>query len=296
MKVLTTFNDVRLHTEGSVGLVPTMGYLHEGHLSLIDRSVVECDTTVVSIFVNPLQFSDPSDLERYPRDLERDVSLAARAGADVVFSPSVDYMYPTGAVTMVTVEGVSDRMEGIHRPGHFVGVATVVAKLLAGVQPDRAYFGAKDAQQVAVVTTMARDLSFPVAIRTLPIVREEDGLALSSRNVHLDRAHRASALTLSRGLMHAADLFEGGCRSSDELTDTVLAPMLSDLGVTVDYVALADAATATPMSGVAGAQFLAVAATVGSVRLIDNVSFDADRRTADRGTRLTGPSMVYGGT
>ncbi|HSJ71119.1 MAG TPA: pantoate--beta-alanine ligase, partial [Acidimicrobiia bacterium] len=130
MKVLTTFNDVRLHTERSVGLVPTMGYLHEGHLSLIDRSVVECDTTVVSIFVNPLQFSDPSDLERYPRDLERDVSLAAEAGADLVFAPTVDYMYPTGAVTTITVEGVADHMEGIHRPGHFVGVATVVAKLL----------------------------------------------------------------------------------------------------------------------------------------------------------------------
>jgi pantoate--beta-alanine ligase len=296
MKILTTFDDVRLHTEGSVGLVPTMGYLHEGHLSLVDRSVAECDTTVVSIFVNPLQFGDPTDLERYPRDLERDVSLAAEAGAGLVFAPSVDYMYPTGAVTTVTVEEVSDHMEGRHRPGHFVGVATVVAKLLAGVQPHRAYFGAKDAQQVAVVTTMARDLSFPVTIRTLPIVREEDGLALSSRNVHLDDADRASALTLSRGLSQAADLFEGGCRSSDELIDAALAPMLADPGVMVDYVELADAATASPMPKVGGRQFLAVAATVGSVRLIDNVSFDADRGLADRGTRLAGPSMVYGGT
>ena len=296
MKILTTFDDVRLHTEGSVGLVPTMGYLHEGHLSLVDRSVAECDTTVVSIFVNPLQFGDPADLERYPRDLERDVSLATEAGAHLVFAPSIDYMYPAGSVTTITVEGVSDHMEGRHRPGHFVGVATVVGKLLAGVQPHRAYFGAKDAQQVAVVTTMAHDLSFPVAIRTLPIVREVDGLAVSSRNVHLDSAHRASALTLSRGLMHAADLFEGGCRSSDELIDAAFEPMLADPGVTVDYVTLADAATASPMSEVAGTQFLAVAASVGSVRLIDNVSLDADRRTADRGTRLTGPSMVYGGT
>lgn len=296
MNVLTTFDDVRLHARGSVGLVPTMGYLHEGHLSLVDRSVTDCDTTVVSIFVNPLQFGDTMDLERYPRDLERDVSLAGRAGADLVFAPSIDYMYPTGAATTITVDGVSDHMEGPHRPGHFAGVATVVGKLLAGVQPDRAYFGAKDAQQVAVVTTMVRDLSFPVDIRMLPIVREADGLALSSRNVHLDAAHRASALTLSRGLMHAADLFEAGCRSSDELVDAAFAPMLADPGVAVDYVALADAATASPMSDVAGAQFLAVAATVGSVRLIDNVSIDADRGIADRGTRLTGPSLVYGGT
>ncbi len=296
MNVLTTFDDVRLHARGSVGLVPTMGYLHEGHLSLVDRSVTDCDTTVVSIFVNPLQFGDNTDLERYPRDLERDVSLAGRAGADLVFAPSIDYMYPTGAATTITVDGVSDHMEGPHRPGHFAGVATVVGKLLAGVQPDRAYFGAKDAQQVAVVTTMVRDLSFPVDIRMLPIVREADGLALSSRNVHLDAAHRASALTLSRGLMHAADLFEAGCRSSDELVDAAFAPMLADPGVAVDYVALADAATASPMSDVAGAQFLAVAATVGSVRLIDNVSIDADRGIADRGTRLTGPSLVYGGT
>lgn len=296
MRILTTFDEVRLHAEGSVGLVPTMGYLHEGHLSLVERSIAECDTTVVSIFVNPLQFGDPSDLENYPRDLERDVSLAAEAGADLLFAPSVEYMYPTGAVTTITVEGVSDHMEGLHRPGHFAGVATVVAKLLAGVQPHRAYFGAKDAQQVAVVTTMARDLSFPVAIRSLPIVREAEGLAVSSRNVHLDRADRASALTLSRGLMRAADLFEDGCRSSDELVEAARAPMLADPGVMVDYVALADAATASPMSDVAGTQFLAVAATVGSVRLIDNVSFDANRRMADRGTRLTGPSLVYGGT
>ncbi len=296
MKILTTFEDVRLHAHGSVGLVPTMGYLHEGHLSLVDRSVAECDITVVSVFVNPLQFGDPSDLDRYPRDLERDVSLAEEAGAHVVFAPSVGYMYPPGAVTTITVEGVSDHMEGLHRPGHFVGVATVVAKLLAGVQPDSAYFGAKDAQQVAVVRTMVSDLSFPVVIRTLPIVREPDGLAVSSRNVHLDVAHRSSALTMSRGLMHAADLFERGCGSADELVDAAYAPMLEDPGVMVDYVTLADGATASPMSDVAGIQFLAVAATVGSVRLIDNVSFDANRRMADRGTRLTGPSMVYGGT
>lgn len=294
MKVVTTFEQARDAASGTVGLVPTMGFLHEGHLSLVEACADECDTTVVTVFVNPTQFGDPADLDAYPRDLERDVALAERSGADIVVAPTVEYMYPSGARTTIEVAGVGDAMEGVHRPGHFRGVATVVAKLFAGLRPDRAYFGRKDAQQLAVITTMARDLSFPVAVESGPIVREPDGLALSSRNVRLGSGDRRAARSLSSGLLAAADRYDEGCRSTAELVETVIAELGSE-GAVPEYVAVADAATAEPMGRLAGSQFLAVAARVGSVRLIDNITIHNDTAVVDRGTRLEAPSILYGG-
>jgi pantoate--beta-alanine ligase len=295
MNVVQTFEDVRAIEEGSVALVPTMGYLHEGHLSLIREASRLADTVVVSIFVNPLQFGEARDLDTYPRDVDRDTALAAEAGATVVFAPSAEYMYPDVPETTVSVGAVSEGMEGSARPGHFAGVATVVAKLFAGVQPHSAYFGRKDAQQLAVVSTMAADLSFPVAVTGLPVVRETDGLALSSRNVRLDGVSRERARALSQGLMGAADAFEAGEASVSTLKDIAAERMDSHDGVDVEYIELADARTASISSTLAGVQFLATAARVGDVRLIDNVTFDSSTRTADRGVRLAHPSILYGG-
>lgn len=295
MIIVETFDAVRETAGGSVGLVPTMGFLHEGHLSLIEEATRHHDTVVMSLFVNPLQFGEASDLDRYPRDLDRDVELAGAAGADIVFAPTVDYMYPEPPATTVTVDGVADAMEGATRPGHFAGVATVVAKLFAGVQPNAAFFGRKDAQQLAVVTTMARDLSMPVEVVGLPIVREADGLALSSRNVRLDPDARATATALSRALFRGADLFEAGERSVAVVRDSVRGELLEAGIDRVEYVELADETSAAIASEFSGRQFLATAARVGDVRLIDNVTLDSGTSTTDRGVRLTEPSILYGG-
>ncbi len=294
MKIVHTFDDVRSVSDGRVGLVPTMGFLHEGHLSLIEAADDHNDTVVVSVFVNPLQFDEDSDLDAYPRDFERDVALAERAGADVVFAPDVLYMYPSSQRANITVSYVAEGMEGAHRPGHFVGVATAVAKLLAGVQPDIAYFGRKDAQQLAVVTTMARDLSFPTRIDGLPIVRESDGLALSSRNVRLDPDLRASALKLSKALFEAADTFEAGERTADTLVHIARSHLPGRSDLHVDYVEVARAVDAQPVETIDAESFLAIAVRVRDVRLIDNVHLDPDTGTADRGTRLAAPSILYG--
>ncbi len=295
MKVLRTFSDVRELTHGSIGLVPTMGYLHEGHLALIDEAAEQCDTVVVSVFVNPLQFDDAADLDTYPDDLERDVELASRHGADLIFAPDVTEMYPARQRTTVTVAEVTDAMEGEHRRDHFVGVATVVAKLFSGVHPDVAYFGRKDAQQLAVVTTMARELSMPVEVVGLATVREMDGLALSSRNTRLTGTERRHALTLSQGLFAAARRFTEGERRSAPLESAVRDIVVGSAGVELEYVTVANASTAEPIDAVAGSAFLALAARVGSVRLIDNVFIDGSTGTVDTGVRLEGPSIVYGG-
>jgi len=294
VRVLHTFAEVREASVGITSLVPTMGYLHEGHLSLMATARGESDTVVVSLFVNPLQFNDQEDLARYPRDLDRDGRLAREAGVDLLFAPPLEVMYPMPALTRVTVSSLVTEMEGAYRPGHFEGVATVVAKLLAGLQPQRAYLGRKDAQQLAVIRRMAFDLSFPVDIVGGQTVRESDGLALSSRNVFLDRNERDRALGISRGLMAAADAFETGARDAHTLEGKVREMVT---GAEVDYVTLADAHTAVPLSGVDRDAFLAVAARVGSTRLIDNVPFLAEPGGAisvDRGFRLSGPSILYG--
>lgn len=296
MTIVRTFADVRSAASGTVGLVPTMGFLHEGHLSLIESAAKDNDTVVVSVFVNPTQFGDPSDLDVYPTDLDRDIELALDAGAGLIFAPSVDHMYPFGHRTVVTVGGVADAMEGAHRTGHFDGVATVVTKLFSGVQPDSAYFGKKDAQQLAVVRSLAADLAMPVAVLGMPVIREQSGLALSSRNVHLDQQSRRSADCLSAALFRAAESYLAGERSVQHIRELVASSISSVPGIDLEYVELADSTTARPAMAFAGEQFLAVAARVGNVRLIDNVTFDTDATTVDLGIRLAGPSILQGGS
>jgi pantoate--beta-alanine ligase len=298
MEIAATFAAAR-GLPGTVGLVPTMGFLHEGHVSLLEAARRECDQVVMSLFVNPLQFDEATDLEQYPRDLDRDAAIAEAAGADVVVAPPMEEMYPIWPpATVVHVVGLTQDMEGAHRPGHFDGVATVVAKLFAGIRPDRAYFGRKDAQQLAVVRALVRDLSFPIEIRGMPIVREADGLALSSRNVFLDRSAREAALSLSRGLMAAADEAEAGQRDADILARAAHRSMADTPGVEPEYAAVADQDHVRIRQVLDRPSFLAVAARVGGVRLIDNVHFDVSAEGAiipDRGSRLQTTSVLYGG-
>lgn len=293
MRITKSFAETRDVCSGTVGLVPTMGFLHEGHLSLIEAARESSNAVVMSLFVNPLQFDRDDDLVRYPRDLERDVSLAESAGADVVFAPEVEEMYPTEQLTRVNVNGLSDELEGPSRPGHFEGVATVVAKLFAGIQPDRVYFGRKDAQQLAIVKRMATDLSMPLEVVGAPIVREGDGLALSSRNIFLSAEERTAALALSRGLMFAADAVESGERDAKLIANAVYGEIGDDLSV--EYVTLAGQDDVRPMFTLDRPAFLALAAWSGKTRLIDNAHFDAagDGYVADRGTTLSAPSVLY---
>jgi len=256
----------------TIGLVPTMGALHEGHLSLIRRAREDCDVVVVSLFVNPAQFNEAADLERYPRDEQRDRALARMAGADLLFAPSTEQIYPRGFSTSVEVLGLTDRLEGAVRgSAHFKGVTTVVAKLLNMVAPDVAYFGQKDAQQVAVIKRMVRDLDMTVRIEACPTVREPDGLAMSSRNAHLSEAERVRALALSKALAGACVAVSDGERSAELLTETVRASM-GNLDVEPEYVELVSPDTFEPVSELDEPALLAIAARVGSTRLIDNVT------------------------
>jgi pantoate--beta-alanine ligase len=249
----------------SIGLVPTMGALHAGHLSLMAAARRENDVVVVSIFVNPIQFGPGEDFTRYPRDDERDAALLAEADVDSVYRPSVEAMYPPGATTRVHVGDVAEPLEGEARPGHFEGVATVVTKLLAAVEPDRAYFGEKDAQQVAVVRRLAGDLDLGVEIRALPIVREPDGLALSSRNVYLDPAERKAAAALSAALRAASAAYAAGERDPQRLRDALRAPLEAEALVQLEYAELVEAATFRKPGTLA-----VLAARIGKTRLIDN--------------------------
>lgn len=291
MEVTRAFADTRSMYEGRVGLLPTLGYFHEGHLRLMDLLRDQCDTLVVSLFVNPTQFDQSDDFEAYPRDEERDATLAAEHGVDILFGPDEVEVYPGESVTTVEVIGVTDEMEGRHRPGHFVGVATVVAKLFAGLQPDLSMFGRKDAQQLAVLEAMVRDLRFPVEIVEAPVVREPDGLALSSRNVRLGREDRESALAISRGLFQAAEQVDAGERRGRRLEATVERAMK---GLAIDYVKLASQETMKPIESLDRPAVLAVAAHVGPVRLIDNVAFDMveGEPVPDRGILLEEPSEL----
>ena len=289
MKIVETFAAVRSEVAGaSAALVPTMGFLHEGHVSLLELAKGLQGPVVMSLFVNPLQFDRSVDLERYPRDLARDAEIAAAAGVDLLFAPTVEEMYPSSPRTRVRVDSVSDGMEGEHRPGHFEGVATVVAKLCAGVRPDAAVFGRKDAQQLAVVRRMTADLSFPVEIIGAPTVRAPDGLAVSSRNVFIAEDDRAAALGLSSGLFAAAEAVAAGERSAVRL-ESLVRDRLAD--AEVEYVTLADAFEAEPIDTLDRESFLAVAARVGEVRLIDNIVMWPDGST-DTGVTLEGPSIL----
>jgi pantoate--beta-alanine ligase len=270
----------------TVGFVPTMGFLHDGHAALMRRARAECDVSVVSIFVNPLQFGANEDFGAYPRDLERDSAVASDAGVDVVFTPSVDEMYPDGVPMRtsvhVDVPGVTDVMEGASRPGHFDGVATVVAKLFAVVGPCRAYFGEKDFQQLQVIRQIHRDLALPGEIVGCPTVRDDHGLALSSRNVHLSREERARASALPRAIAAVCAAAARGETDARQLEVAGLA-QLDTAGVTVDYLALVDSSSLEPLQSLRRGARLLMAASVGGTRLIDNAAIEPPEFEAAQG-------------
>lgn len=275
MKTLETIPEFRWERRrlpGTVGFVPTMGFLHEGHLALVEQAKRENDHVVVSIFVNPTQFGPNEDFSRYPRDTERDTALLRAANVDLLLMPSVAEMYPTGAQTFIEVEQVSQGLEGERRPGHFRGVATVVAKLFNIVQPSRAYFGQKDAQQVAVVRQMVRDLLFPLELIVVPTQRAPDGLALSSRNVYLTPEQRAAAPVLFRALSAARERYENGVQSGPALREIMRNVLATEPGAQVDYVSAADANTLRELDGTTDQPILlSMAVRVGTTRLIDNL-------------------------
>jgi pantoate--beta-alanine ligase len=254
-----------------IGFVPTMGYLHDGHASLIRRVKQMSDLSVVSIFVNPTQFGPGEDYESYPRDLARDADRCAAESVDIVFVPAAEEMYAAGACTLVDVEGLSSRLEGASRPGHFRGVATVVLKLLHIVQPHVVAFGQKDAQQAVVIQRMARDLLLDVEILVLPIVRDEDGVALSSRNVRLSPAERRAAQAVPRALREAEKAIERGERDVARIVKTARDVLEAEPILRVDYVELVDTAKLEPVAAVGGEMLLALAVFAGKTRLIDNI-------------------------
>jgi pantoate--beta-alanine ligase len=261
----------QLRGEGRIlGLVPTMGALHEGHLSLVRAAKAECDIAAVSIFVNPTQFGPNEDFSKYPRTFEEDCALLEREGVDLIFAPTVDDMYPAGASTFVLVEGVSDRLDGASRPGHFRGVTTVVSKLFHIVCPHKAFFGQKDAAQVAVLRKMVRDLNFPPQLVVCPIVREADGLAMSSRNRYLSEKERQQALVLHRALGEVEKRAAAGETKSSALIEAARSVIASEPAVRIDYVAIVDPDTLIDISDVRSGALVAVAAFVGTTRLIDN--------------------------
>lgn len=282
MRTVRTVAEVRAalrearRAERVIGLVPTMGALHDGHLSLIRRARATCDDVVVSLFVNPAQFNESSDLAAYPRDEARDGALAAKAGADLLFAPELAEVYPPGFATTVHAGGVTETLEGVHRgAGHFDGVATVVTKLLNMVGPDVAFFGQKDAQQALVIRRLVRDLDLPVRIEVCPTVREADGLALSSRNVHLRGADRERALALRDALAAAEASLTAGERDAGALRAAALAAMRRR-GVEPDYLEFVRTDDLSPVSHIDGEVLVAVAASVGSTRLIDNTILTAN--------------------
>jgi pantoate--beta-alanine ligase len=273
MKIMTTLPELRTvrHTlPGSLGFVPTMGYLHAGHLSLVQAAKAECASVVASIFVNPTQFGPNEDLAKYPRDLPRDLALLEAAGVDLVWTPTVDVMYPSGFQTWVGVEELTRRLEGDVRPGHFRGVTTVVAKLFNAVAPDKAYFGQKDAQQAAVIRRMVKDLDFPIEIFVCPILREKDGLAMSSRNVYLNPEERQAATVLFRGLSAAKAAYDSGERAAESLRAIVREIVATQPLAHLQYVSCADYETLEELETVLRKALLSMAIYMGKTRLIDN--------------------------
>ena len=278
MQIVKTVAEIRTLVEEAkqsglkVGLVPTMGYLHQGHLSLMERAVKECDLVVASIYVNPLQFGPQEDLASYPRDLNRDTKLAADVGVKVIFAPLDAEMYPDGYDTVVNVgESITGKLCGVKRPGHFTGVATVVTKLFNIIQPHRAYFGQKDAQQVAVIERMVTDLNMDITVVAVPIVREQDGLAMSSRNIYLSPAERQAAPVLHSSLQLARQLVQRGERNAGVLRRVVKEEIAKEPLAQLDYVELYYYPSLRPVNTIDGKILLAVAAKFGAARLIDNI-------------------------
>jgi pantoate--beta-alanine ligase len=272
VSAISELRAIRADLPKPVGLVPTMGYLHEGHLSLVRAARAECASVVVSIFVNPTQFGPSEDLAAYPRDLPRDLALLEAEGADLVWMPTPDSMYPPSYQTWVTVEDMTRPLEGAMRPGHFRGVTTVVAKLFNAVQPDKAYFGQKDAQQALVIQQMVRDLNFPLQVVICPIVREADGLAMSSRNTYLDPQERNAATVLWRALSAAQLAFDSGERHADRLRQLMQDVIHAEPLANLQYVSCADAQSLQEIEGaVPGRTLLSMAVFIGKTRLIDNI-------------------------
>jgi pantoate--beta-alanine ligase len=274
MKVVSTLGELRAARAlmaDPFGLVPTMGFLHEGHLSLVRRAKQECTSVGVSIFVNPTQFGPTEDLEAYPRDLERDITLLESAGADLVWTPAASELYPPGAQTWVTIEELTQVLEGTQRPGHFRGVTTVVAKLFNAFEPQRAYFGQKDAQQARVIQRMVEDLLFPIEVVVCPIVREPDGLAMSSRNTYLKGPEREAATVLRRSLQEAQASYEAGIRVAEDLRKVMRRVLDKEPLARTQYVSVADPDTLIELEGEVERALLSMAVYVGQTRLIDNI-------------------------
>ncbi|MEK6220818.1 MAG: pantoate--beta-alanine ligase [Chloroflexota bacterium] len=273
MKTVETISEIhqaRKQLSGSVGLVPTMGFWHEGHLSLVRAAKAACDHVIVSIFVNPTQFAPNEDLDNYPRDLSKDLGMLEQAGVDLVWLPTSEIMYPSGYQTWVEVTELTQPLEGRMRPGHFRGVTTIVNKLFNGTSPDKAFFGRKDAQQVAVIMQMTRDLNLPVEIIDVPISREEDGLARSSRNVYLSTEQRKVAVVLNQALLAAEKSFESGERSGDILRTIMQALINAEPLAKLEYVSCADRVTMQELEEIKTGALLSMAVFFGKIRLIDN--------------------------
>ncbi|MGB7606656.1 MAG: pantoate--beta-alanine ligase [Lutisporaceae bacterium] len=277
MKIVETIKELKEIIKSNkkvgktIGFVPTMGYLHQGHFSLIQTAKKENDYVVVSIFVNPTQFGVGEDLEAYPRDLDRDARLSETAGADIIFHPSVGEMYPERYLTYVEVEEITSVLCGISRPTHFKGVTTVVNKLFNIVEPDKAYFGQKDAQQIAVIQKMVKDLNMNIEIIPCPIIREEDGLAMSSRNTYLTIEQRKAALILSKSLFAAREMIKSGCKDAAELKKFMIASINNEPLAAIDYVEVIDAVTLDNLTILKGSILVALAVKFGKTRLIDNI-------------------------
>jgi pantoate--beta-alanine ligase len=293
MKICQTIQDMRAasrksHAEGKrLGFVPTMGALHDGHLALVRAAKAQCDVVAVSIFVNPLQFGLNEDLAKYPRTFERDRELLEKEGVDFLFAPAPEEMYSASAVTYVTVEGLSEKLCGRSRPGHFRGVTTVVAKLFHIVEPDVAFFGQKDAAQSAIIQRMVLDLNLPIEVVVCPIVREPDGLAMSSRNAYLNPQERKSALVLHRALIQVKNRFDQGERHAISLIDSGKQVLAQEPEIRLDYFEIVDPDTLDPLQELTNTALVAVAAFVGTTRLIDNVLLNPER-TATSNTNGVG--------
>ena len=271
IKEIRTFINNAVKDGKTIGFVPTMGFLHEGHMSLVKNSKLHNNITVMSIFVNPTQFVEGEDYDKYPRDFERDLEIARQNFVDAVFIPETGEIYPDGFNTSVTVSGITDRLCGVSRPGHFRGVATIVNKLFNIVKPDRAYFGQKDAQQALVIEKMAKDLNMEIEIVVCPIIREKDGLAMSSRNKYLDKNERKSAVAISRSLFKAEEAIKNGVREKVKIMELIKTTILSEKTMGIDYIEVLNAHTLEDINSIKGGIIIAVAVRIGQTRLIDNI-------------------------
>lgn len=281
MIILSTIQDIKAEVrkarkkDKSVGFVPTMGFLHEGHLSLVKTAKKENDLVIVSIFVNPTQFGPGEDFETYPRDLDRDSKLVEAMGADIVFAPNTKEIYPDGCSTYVEIDGdITKQLCGASRPGHFKGVTTVVSKLFNIITPDRAYFGQKDAQQVAVIKKMVRDLHFDIEIVPCPIIREKDGLAMSSRNIYLNEEERRAAVILSKSLSHAEKVIKKGELDASKINNFIIDNISNEPLAEVDYVEIVNPKTLESLTNIQDEVLIALAVRIGKARLIDNIKLE----------------------